>query len=624
MVSGDATIADLGSRLALAFVMGVVAYIGALHLWLWRGGRGAPSHAWVAGWCLASVAFQAARIVQVSTADPQAAVLAARFQVSTSIVLAYCLAGVSSTLGGRRWTPRRAATWGAAALAAFAAGVATPLFVDGATTDLRVDWDGHGFLGVPVRASAGWIAVLVVVVAAHVARGLRDVGLEPRERGAMLAGLAVYALLALTSIASAIRVLDLPLLLPYAPLAIALSLNFLLVHRHRRLTTELEHMVEDRTRALRESEERSRRLVDDAPVGVVALDLDGAVTALNKSLLRILGAPDASPGATSNVFTSPVLARAGVSDAVRRCLETGQPSSGEFAYASRWGRELRLRAHLVPLRDHEGRTTGAQAVVEDVSERVALEQRLRQSRKMEAVGALAAGIAHEINNPMAYVLTNLRLLRDELGSIESEARKLDASDDLLDRVAEGSELLDDALEGVSRAVRLVREVKEFSHGRVAEQSRVALGDLLDDALRYASPQRRPGVRIERDFAPVAPVLASPEQLRQVFLNLIVNALQAVGDDGRVRIALREEDGVATVTVQDDGCGIAPDLRDRIFEPFFTTKSAGEGTGLGLYFSYEIVRMHGGELRVESRPGGGTTFEVRLPRDESRPDGVRRA
>jgi signal transduction histidine kinase len=231
---------------------------------------------------------------------------------------------------------------------------------------------------------------------------------------------------------------------------------------------------------------------------------------------------------------------------------------------------------------------------------------------MQAVGQLAAGIAHENNNPMAYVRSNLRMLREELAELDSAVRKERGDASWLERLAESSELLDDSLEGVERTINLVREVKEFSHGSIGELRPVDVSELLEDALRYAAPDRGESVVISRAYGSVPRIEAAPDPLRQVFLNLIVNAFHAVGAQGNVRLSSHAERNGVVVRIEDDGSGIEESVRDRIFEPFFTTKGAGRGTGLGLYFSYEIIRMHGGKLDVRSLPGEGTVFELWLP------------
>jgi len=167
---------------------------------------------------------------------------------------------------------------------------------------------------------------------------------------------------------------------------------------------------------------------------------------------------------------------------------------------------------------------------------------------------------------------------------------------------------------VDRVAAIVRDVKSFSHSGEAVLETVQVNGLLEAVLRVASPQLRYGATIVRDFGEIPPLRASSQQLQQVFLNLLMNASQATGDRGTIRLATHCRGARVIVDVEDDGHGIPPEQLGRIFDPFFTTKPVGEGTGLGLSISYQIVSRHGGELSVESTPGAGTRFRVELPVD----------
>jgi signal transduction histidine kinase len=245
------------------------------------------------------------------------------------------------------------------------------------------------------------------------------------------------------------------------------------------------------------------------------------------------------------------------------------------------------------------------------AERAALEERLRQVQKLEAIAQLAAGLAHEINNPMAYVRTNLNVLRSDWDELRKE---LEAQGDgaRADRLAECDDLLAESAEGVDRTIAIVRDVRDLAHGAHAPSEPLDFDDVVDEALRVASAQAPPGVRFERVRGELPPLSGSAGRLRQVVLNLVVNAIHAVGAQGVVRVETAQRGRQALLRVEDDGPGIEPHVRARLFEPFFTTKPVGQGTGLGLYVSYEIVRAHGGEIRVDSEPGRGSRFEVRLP------------
>jgi len=170
------------------------------------------------------------------------------------------------------------------------------------------------------------------------------------------------------------------------------------------------------------------------------------------------------------------------------------------------------------------------------------------------------------------------------------------------------------MEGVERATTIVRDIKTFSHSSDTERESVDLNVLLEAAQRIASPQTKHSAVFEPDYGMIPPVECAPREIQQVFLNLLLNAVDARRDDetATVQILTRYNERSVMVTIEDDGVGIPPELIERIFDPFFTTKTAGEGTGLGLALSYEIIRRHHGEIAVESRPGHGTRFTLVFP------------
>jgi len=155
-------------------------------------------------------------------------------------------------------------------------------------------------------------------------------------------------------------------------------------------------------------------------------------------------------------------------------------------------------------------------------------------------------------------------------------------------------------------------VKDFAHGGTEERAWLDLNDILARVLRVAGPQIACEVRAECDFGEIPKVLGAASELQQVFLNLVVNAGQAIEGPGRIGVETLEEDGAVLVRISDDGCGIPPEDCDRIFDPFYTTKPVGMGTGLGLAISFQILESHDAEIRVDSAPGRGTLFEIRFP------------
>jgi len=262
-----------------------------------------------------------------------------------------------------------------------------------------------------------------------------------------------------------------------------------------------------------------------------------------------------------------------------------------------------------------------------------------QNEKLASIGLLSAGVAHEINNPLAYVANNLVVLerdnkalmalldvydraRDRLAQVDPEsarhAQKLADQIDLpyvrdnLDRV------LTRTREGVQRVTRIVQSLRGLARTTKPELEDAHLPDIVDMSLDMIRGRlQRRGIAVELDFGPSPKLRCVTTQLGQVMLNLLVNALQAIEaanrpEGGRIRISSRNVNGEMLIEVADNGTGISPEHLPKLFDPFFTTKPVGEGTGLGLSISHGIITGHGGRIEVNSRPGEGTTFRIFLP------------
>jgi PAS domain S-box-containing protein len=242
----------------------------------------------------------------------------------------------------------------------------------------------------------------------------------------------------------------------------------------------------------------------------------------------------------------------------------------------------------------------------DVTSRKQMEARLAQSERLAALGTLLAGIAHEVNNPLSYTL---------LG-IEQGLAALDQAATPSGETAKLREALESAHHGATRVAAIVGQIRASSRSDVEERGPVELRRVLEAALRVAQNEIHHRARLVTQLADVPALMGSAQRLEQVFLNLLVNAVQALPDgraENEIRVSLaRAATGEVIVEVADNGPGIAEDVRSRIFDPFFTTKPVGIGLGLGLSICHGIVSAHGGTIAVESAPGRGTTFRVALP------------
>ncbi|QHG87482.1 MULTISPECIES: ATP-binding protein [Xanthomonas] len=261
------------------------------------------------------------------------------------------------------------------------------------------------------------------------------------------------------------------------------------------------------------------------------------------------------------------------------------------------------------------------------------QDKLLQSEKMASIGQLAAGVAHEINNPIGYVHSNLGSLQEYLRSlftlIEAYERALQAPDPKalipeIDEIRNRADidfisrdlpqLMSESREGIERVTRIVRDLKDFSYSDRSESWKmVDLHAGLESTINIIWNELKYKVTLERNYADLPLVECLPSELNQVYMNLLLNAGQAIAERGTITVTTgRDEADNVWIQFQDSGAGIAPDLLQRIFDPFFTTKPVGSGTGLGLSISYGIINKHHGRIDVESVPGQGASFRIVLP------------
>jgi len=397
--------------------------------------------------------------------------------------------------------------------------------------------------------------------------------------------------------------------------------------RHSNRQLELEVQVRGKIeRQLTGFQNYLNSIIDSMPSALIALDQDLFVTQWNKEAARLSGT------SLEQALNQPVLmAFPQLKPYLAQLQEAVEQHRVARIERVAWplGDELRHYTLTVyPLAGGAGR--GVVIRIDDITQRLALEEAMVQSEKMLSVGGLAAGMAHEINNPLGAILHNVQNIRRRLSAdLERNRQQAEACGVNLEAVTryldarEIPRLLDGIQGAGTRASRIVSHMLSFSRRSNREMALASLPQLIDQAVEIAGNDFDlsegfdfKGLRIERDFDPeLGKVPCIANELEQVLLNLLKNAAQAIHprDDGRILIRTRLSPPWAEIQVEDNGMGMPEAVRKRIFEPFFTTKEVGDGTGLGLSVSYFIItNNHKGQMEVASMPGQGTQFTLRLP------------
>jgi PAS domain S-box-containing protein len=349
-----------------------------------------------------------------------------------------------------------------------------------------------------------------------------------------------------------------------------------------------------------------RRLVEDAPEPIAVIR-EGRFVYANRALVAALGR------ATAEELYGELLASV---------LDEGQAALSAMREAEivRGGGPLPAMTYSVRRPDgstvllesvsayfeHEGKPA-ILTMARDVTERKELETRLVQADRLAALGTMAAGVAHEINNPLAYVMLNLEWIARKLPAVAQDPSSMDAL----------MEMLQEARQGAERVSNIVRDLRSFSRADGESRRHVDLGMVVQSAVKIAGHEIRRRSRVSTAIEPTRPVWANEGRLEQVVINLLLNAAQAMPESSaaqnEIRVSVRPEGEThAVLEVSDNGQGIPPDVQARIFDPFFTTKPSGVGTGLGLSVSHSIVASLGGTITAYSQPDEGTTFRVVIP------------
>ncbi|WP_431103963.1 ATP-binding protein [Roseateles noduli] len=420
------------------------------------------------------------------------------------------------------------------------------------------------------------------------------------------------------------------------------------LRRHR---AELEELVSERTAELLLTHHELEAFLENASVGIVTT-LNQRIVRGNRKFSETFELDGASPSGipTRSFFVSDEDFQS-LGAVAYPVLTRGESLRHEMEMVSARGRRLWIEMIAYVANPHDrlaqtwwllqdrSKERQVQRELEENYRRIKLtnsrleeaQNQLLQSEKMASIGQLAAGVAHEINNPIGFVSSNMSTLRSYVEpmfelletmqaltpgalpeSVDRALRELDKRIDLAFVKEDLPQLLDESDDGLVRVKKIVQDLKDFSRVDHAEWQDADLNAGLDSTLNVVMNEVKYKAEVKKDYGVLPPVRCIAAQLNQVFMNLIVNAAHAIPQRGEIRLRTRAQDGWVCVEVEDTGCGMSEEVRRRIFEPFFTTKPVGKGTGLGLSLSYSIVQKHAGRIEVISAPGEGTTFQVWIP------------
>ncbi|MGB7723067.1 MAG: ATP-binding protein [Bryobacteraceae bacterium] len=370
------------------------------------------------------------------------------------------------------------------------------------------------------------------------------------------------------------------------------------------LYRSLQRKVEEYERL----KEFSENIVESINVGILAADLDDRVESWNTQIERLSGiSRDHAVGRTLTELFPMELAgefgrvrgQTGIHHIYKFVLKPagGGNGSGNGHGLPAGLRETTLNIAIAPLVSKDQEQIGRLIIFDDITDRAELEQRLVQADKLSSIGLLAAGVAHEVNTPLAVISTYAQMLAKQV------------SDD-----SQKSLILDKIAKQTFRASEIVNSLLNFSRTSSTSLTDVSLNRVIQETLSLLEHQlQKSGIQVKTDLDPgLRPVHGNAGQLQQVFLNLILNARDAMSAGGSLEVRTWSDGSGAWAEVADTGHGIAPEHLHRIYDPFFTTKAVRKGTGLGLSVTYGIIQEHGGSIEVSNRPGGGASFRLELP------------
>ncbi len=368
------------------------------------------------------------------------------------------------------------------------------------------------------------------------------------------------------------------------------------------LNQNLEHIVSERSRALAVSERQYRRIFEVSRDMIAVVDSGGLIRDVNPAGCRMLGFDDAAETPKGERFQTFFERPAEWDELLAAILKQGFVLNSEAVLRRRNGAGMHALISASLDGESQGGDYSIHLQVRDIQERHQMQEQMAQADRLASIGQLSSGVAHEINNPLGVILGYTQLM------LRSEPRDSERFKDL--KTIE---------KHVRHCKSIVEDLLNFARRAEPKKEKVDIHRTIEDVLgfiRQNAGSNRVVFRTDFDRR-IPPVVLDEKKIKQVLINLLMNARHAVGAQGTIRVstAWQAPDGRLEIIVADDGYGIEEKHLKHIFDPFFTTKTTGEGTGLGLSLSYGIVKKHGGEIRVASRPGEGSTFTVVLPAQE---------
>lgn len=357
-------------------------------------------------------------------------------------------------------------------------------------------------------------------------------------------------------------------------------------------------------------------MINTAPVMMYLKDIEHRYIIVNEAFCQFVGKGlNEIRGKTDYDIFPPEKADTNHEDDIKVMKTNETVIKHEESMTNVLGEKKWFTTTKVPIHDNHGKISGVVGLTQDVTELHMGREKLIQADKLAAIGTLAAGVAHEINNPIGFINSNLNTMAKYLKKISAFFNEPDEDDrdDIKDIIDDFKDAIEESVDGTNRVKKIVADLKSFSRVDKSDKEAVNLNEGIESTLNIVWNELKYNCKVEKEFGELPDIYCYPNQINQVFMNILVNAGHAIeGDGGLIKIKSWFENGQIYISIKDNGKGIPPENMKKIFEPFYTTKEVGKGTGLGLSLVYDIVKKHNGLIEVNSEVGVGTEFVISLP------------